>query len=128
MRFQVRTRVAGDRHLIAVSGGVDMSTVPQLRQHFVDALNTGSPHLVIDLTDVPFIDSTGLGVLVGLLKRVRTAGGSLRVVASHSAVLAPLRVTGLHRVFNVCSTIDEAMAGDEETLVTAVEEAAPLIP
>lgn len=110
MEFSCTTRDAGDHLLVVVRGTVDISTAPQLRQQLVDAVNGGCFRLVLDLSDVDLLDSTGLGVLVGVLKRVRAVGGSLQVVATGEAVTIPLRITGLHKVFKVCSSVDAAVA------------------
>lgn len=110
MEFSCITRDTGDHLLVVVCGMVDISTAPQLRQQLVDAVNAGHYRLVLDLTDVELLDSTGLGVLVGVLKRVRAVGGTLQVVATNDAVTIPLRITGLHKVFKVCSSVDAAVA------------------
>jgi anti-sigma B factor antagonist len=57
--------------------------------------------IVIDMQAVEFLDSAGLGILVGGLKRARTRGGDLELVCSNSAVLKPLELTGLDRVFTI---------------------------
>ena len=68
--------------------------------------------LVIDLTDVGFIDSTGLGVLVTTLKHVREVDGRLDVVVTSPRVLKVLAITGLDVVIPLHSTLDEALSLD----------------
>ncbi len=109
MEFSASSREVDDQLLVEVHGAVDITSAPRLRQQLVDAVNVGFSRLVLDLRDVDFIDFTGLGVLVGVLKRARAAGGYLQVVATSDAVTKPLRITGLHRVFNVCSSIESAV-------------------
>ena len=75
----------------------------------IDAENTD---LVVDLTQVSFMDSTGLGVLVGALKKVRTLGGDLRLVISQEKILKVFRITGLTKVFPIHPTLEEALAAD----------------
>jgi anti-sigma B factor antagonist len=65
--------------------------------------------VVADLSGVPFIDSSGLGVLIGALRRAREAGGELRVVSGDDAVVKILRITGLDRVLPLFSSLDEAV-------------------
>jgi anti-sigma B factor antagonist len=96
--------------VVAVSGELDIYASPRLRGTLVDLVQAGARQLVVDTSDVTFIDSTGLGVLIGILKRVRAAGGQLRVVACGEAVLRMLRVTGLHQVFATFGSLDEALA------------------
>ena len=65
--------------------------------------------LIVDLTAVGFMDSTGLGVLVGALKKVRTLGGDLRLVINQEKILQVFRITALTQVFTIHSSIDEAL-------------------
>ena len=79
---------------------IDATTSPQLREHLRDAIsaNPGTV-VVVDMGAVEFIDSTGLGVLVGALKRARLDGGDLALVNVQSLVMRIFTVTGLNRVF-----------------------------
>jgi anti-sigma B factor antagonist len=72
-------------------------------------MGDGCPVVVADLSGVPFIDSSGLGVLIGALRRAREAGGELRVVSGDDAVVKILRITGLDRVLPLFSSLDEAV-------------------
>jgi anti-sigma B factor antagonist len=103
-------RIEGDRAVLAVTGEVDVYTAPTLREHILQAMNEGATTVVIDLNDVGFMDSTGLGVLVGALKRLRQAGGNLHVVCDSESVLKILRVTGLIDVFGVVPDLDDVPA------------------
>jgi len=66
----------------------------------------------VDLQNVTFMDSTGLGVLVGRLKLVRTHDGSLSLVCSNDRVLKVFAITGLDKVFRIYPTVEQALAGD----------------
>ena len=68
--------------VIDVQGEIDMYTAPRLRELLINLVSTGSCQLVVNLDKVGFLDSTGLGVLVGGLKRVRARDGSLDLVAA----------------------------------------------
>ena len=72
------------------------------------AANKGKFHLLVDMEKVEFLDSTGLGVLVGGLKRVRAHDGSLELVCTQERILKIFRITGLTKVFGIHDTIDEA--------------------
>lgn len=67
-------------------------------------------HLVVDLEQVEFFDSTGLGVFVGALKRIRASGGSLQLVCTQERVLTTFRITGLDSVFGFHNDVDAAIA------------------
>lgn len=97
----------GDRAVLAVTGEVDVYTAPTLREHILTAINEGATTVVVDLSAVSFMDSTGLGVLVGALKRLRQAEGRLVVVCTSEPVLKIFAVTGLMDVFGVVASPDE---------------------
>ena len=97
--------------VLSVSGEVDVATAPRLRERLVTLVNDGRTRIVVDLERVDFIDSTGLGVLVGALKRVRTNDGDLALVCTGSRVLKVFEITGLTKVFAIHGSVDEALAG-----------------
>ncbi len=76
--------------IVTARGEIDVWTAEALRQSLHDLQADGQPRVLVDLTDVPFVDSTGIGVLVGGLKRAREAGGSLRLVVDSPGVLKVL--------------------------------------
>lgn len=103
----------GDRTVVQVGGEIDVYTAPKLREQLVELVNDGSYHLVVDMEGVDFLDSTGLGVLVGGLKRVRAHEGSLRLVCNQERILKIFRITGLTKVFPIHTTVDEAVAATD---------------
>jgi anti-sigma B factor antagonist len=107
------TRVEGDRTVVVVGGEIDVYTAPKLREHLIDLVSGGSYNLIIDMESVDFLDSTGLGVLVGGLKRVRSHEGSLNLVCTQDRILKIFRITGLTKVFPIHATVDEALAAPE---------------
>jgi anti-sigma B factor antagonist len=98
--------------VIAVTGEVDVATVPRLREQLHSLVAQGSHHIVVDLDAVDFLDSTGLGVLVGALKRVRTHDGELALVCTQPRIRKVFEVTGLTKVFSLFDSVDEAVAAD----------------
>ncbi len=88
-------------------GELDASTVSEFREHLVALV--GTPHLVIDLCDVPFMDSAGLGALIGGIRRIRDAGGNVGVVCDRPSVLRLLHTTGFDRIVDVAPTVGEAI-------------------
>ncbi len=89
-------------------GELDAYTVGEFREQLT-ALSQAN-RLVIDLCGVPFMDSTGLGALIGGIRRIRDAGGSVEVVCDRPAVLRLLHTTGFDRIVGVSATVDEALA------------------
>ncbi|SDH53472.1 anti-sigma B factor antagonist [Nonomuraea jiangxiensis] len=89
----------GDCAVIKVAGEIDVFTAPQLREHVLDLAAKGVVHIVADMGAVEFLDSTGLGVLVGGLKRLRMQEGSLALARTTDRIQRILRITGLSAVF-----------------------------
>lgn len=95
--------------IVHVDGEIDVYTAPLLREALDRQIAAGRAQLVVDLEKVTFIDSTGLGVLVGRLKLVRGQNGSLRIVTTQDRVLKVFAITGLDKVFHIFGTVDEAV-------------------
>jgi anti-sigma B factor antagonist len=114
MDLSLSTRVengpAGDRSVVDVAGEIDVYTAPRLREELVELVDHGSYDIIVDMRNVEFLDSTGLGVLVGGLKRVRQHDGSLRLVCNQERILKIFRITGLVKVFPIHETMDDALA------------------
>lgn len=108
MDLSMDSSAAGERMVISVGGEIDVYTAPKLRDGLVELINSGHYHLVIDLEAVDFLDSTGLGVLVGALKRVRSHQGSLSLVCTQERLLKIFRITGLAKVFPIYDSTDAA--------------------
>jgi anti-sigma B factor antagonist len=104
------TREADGKTIVAVGGEIDVYTAPKLRDKITELVGQGSYRLVVDMQQVEFLDSTGLGVLVGGLKKVRAHDGSLQLVCNQDRLLKIFRITGLAKVFVIHETADEALA------------------
>ena len=111
MDLSMDNATAGERTVIAVGGEIDVYTAPKLRDGLVELINSGHYHLVIDLEGVDFLDSTGLGVLVGALKRVRSHQGTLALVCTQERLLKIFRITGLAKVFPIYDSVEAATSG-----------------
>ncbi|MBA2279876.1 MAG: STAS domain-containing protein [Acidimicrobiia bacterium] len=95
-----------------VSGEVDFGTAPRLRDAVVKVATDGARLAVVDLSEVQFLDSTGLGVLVACLKRFRSLGGDLRLVVTSDRVRNVFEITGLTTAFGIHETVAAAVAQD----------------
>ena len=104
------TREVDGKTVVAVGGENDVYTAPKLRDKITELVAEGSYHLVVDMSEVEFLDSTGLGVLVGGLKKVRTHDGSLELVCNQDRLLKIFRITGLAKVFVIHESADGALA------------------
>jgi anti-sigma B factor antagonist len=111
MDLAVDVYAMADCTVIDVDGEVDVYTAPRLREKLAQVASSGQNHLVVNLDAVGFLDSTGLGVLVGALKRVRAEDGFVRLVCQQERLLKILRITGLAQVFAVYDSVELAVRG-----------------
>lgn len=95
--------------VLAVNGELDMATAPEVRERLHALLADGKRKLVVDLDEVGFLDSTALGVLVGVLKRVRTHDGELRLVCTQPRVLKVFEITRLDQAFDIRDSVGAAV-------------------
>jgi len=102
----------GDCAILQVTGEVDVYTAPMLREQIRDLAAKGAVHLIADLSQVDFLDSTGLGALVGGLKQLREAGGSLALVISTPRILRIFQITGLTNALTARHSATDAVTAD----------------
>ena len=103
--------IVGETRVVQCVGEIDLATVPGLRDRVAALQVEGPARLVIDLTGVTFIDSLGLGALIGIHKRARVLQGTLVVVPSDAARRV-LAATALDRVFAIRDSVDDALSDD----------------
>ena len=100
---------AGDDYtLCRPEGELDAYTVGTFRESLAEL--TDARHLLIDLSEVPFMDSAGLGALIGGIRRAREAGGDVAVACSRPTLTRLLHTTGFDRIVSVTETVDDAAA------------------
>jgi anti-sigma B factor antagonist len=100
----------GADYIVYLAGEVDLYTAPELKQELHRLVGEGATRLVIDMSETTFIDSTTLGVLLSVVKRVRPEGGAVVVVCPDRNVRRIFEITLLDRVFAIVDTRDEAFA------------------
>jgi anti-sigma B factor antagonist len=110
MDLDLETTEQGDVNVLALRGEIDVYTAPLLRQAILDLIEEGKLRVVIDMQQVDFLDSTGLGVLVEGLKRIKTREGTFSIVATQDKILKIFDITGLNRAFPIHASVDDALA------------------
>lgn len=97
MSLEITSSKDGSKTLVKVVGEVDVSNAPQLRQELEAALGEATPQVAVDFSEVPYIDSTGIGVLVGAAHRAQEAGGSLTLSNPQKNVARVLSLLGVDK-------------------------------
>ena len=109
VNLDLETSTQGSASVITLRGEIDVYTAPRLRQALIDLVSRGATDIVVDMDKVDFLDSTGLGVLVGGLKRVKSNEGDLRLVVTQDRIMKIFDITGLSKVFPIHGSLDEAL-------------------
>jgi len=109
VNLDLETSTQGGSSVISLRGEIDVYTAPRLRQALIDLVSRGATDIVVDMDKVDFLDSTGLGVLVGGLKRVKSNEGDLRLVVTQDRIMKIFDITGLSKVFPIHGSLDEAL-------------------
>lgn len=106
-------RVDESTQALDLDGEVDVYTAPILRQEIMDQVDAGVRHLLVNLEKVDYLDSTGLGILIGGVKRLKESGGSLKLVGPTARITRIFEITGLNKIFDVYATEADALAGSK---------------
>jgi|SRR5579863_2967486 anti-sigma B factor antagonist len=110
LSIDLKTEDGGDILVFKLRGCLDLATSPTVRAALGDATEKGSHNIMVDLTHLEFLDSTGLGVLIGAHRRATEHGGSLRLVVQDGPILRLMNITGLIAVFAVYHSLADARA------------------
>jgi anti-sigma B factor antagonist len=109
MHLQIDTDHRDGFTVLSPRGEIDSVTGPRLKECITETLVGGEVHLIVDLDDVDFIESTGLGALVCGRRRAEAVNGSLSLVCVEDQLLRVFRVTGLDKVFPIFDTVEAAV-------------------
>lgn len=108
MELEITTQQQDGVCALSLAGEVDVYTAPWLKEALVEQIESGCARIIVDLDGVGFIDSSGLGVLVGGLRRAKEQDGAIRLVCTRDNILKVFRITGLDKVFPIFADISEA--------------------
>ena len=95
--------------IVWAQGEIDVATAPDLRHELADAVSVGRCKVIVDLTQVTFMDSTGLNILVRARRAAEARGGELRLVGAGETIRRLMCITGLDQIFTIHSTIEESI-------------------
>jgi anti-sigma B factor antagonist len=108
--LKVTADTAASQAIVEVRGEVDVHSAPQLRDRLTEVIDSGSRLVIVDLSKLDFIDSTGLGALVAARNRGGEKDSALRLVCASERLLKLFRITGLHEVFDIYDSLPRAVA------------------
>ncbi len=106
--------IGDNAYLLALAGDFDLHACPEFERRVLEALGRGASELLIDLTEVSFIDSTTIGILMRTRKRLAPLGGRVLVVTADRNILRLFEITALDRMFEIYSTRREALEDVDE--------------
>jgi anti-sigma B factor antagonist len=109
LNIETESENGGKTLVFKLSGSLDLATSGTVREALAKVAKGGSHDLIVDLTHVDFLDSTGLGALIGAHRRAAEGGGQVRLVVAGGTIARLLNITGLVRVFAVYPTLKDAL-------------------
>ena len=112
IEFAIKDRAVGTTHVVSVTGEVDLFTAPTFKQHVMAPVSAGVEHVVVDLTEATFVDSSSLGVLIGAHRKLSARGGRLVVACSNEAIMKTFTITGLDGLFGLVDSVEVALGED----------------
>jgi anti-sigma B factor antagonist len=110
LTIDVSSEIPGETAVFRLTGSLDVATSPRLKEELLNASARNQNDMIIDLTRVDFLDSTGLGALMGAHRRAAEKGGRVSLIVSDGPISRLLHITGLARVFPVYPSIGDALA------------------
>jgi len=108
LSIDLKTEDGGETLVFKLRGSLDLATAPTVRAALAEATEKGGHHLIVDLTQLEFLDSTGLGVLIGAHRRAAERGGTFKLVVTEGPISRLLNITGLIAVFAVYHSLEDA--------------------
>lgn len=109
LSIDIKSEHNGDAIVFRLRGSLDLATSPSVRAALVEAADKDRHDIIVDLTHLAFLDSTGLGALIGAHRRAAEHGGRVRLIVQDGPIARLLNITGLMRVFPVYATLDAAL-------------------
>jgi anti-sigma B factor antagonist len=118
LSIDLKTESGGETLVFKLRGSLDLATAPTVRAALGDATEKGCHRIIVDLSQLEFLDSTGLGVLIGAHRRAAEHGGSFRLVIKDGAISRLLNITGLIGVFAVYHSLVDAQSETDRVTAT----------
>lgn len=109
MNLTISSRTANpETRVLTIQGEIDVYTSAQLKETVVSTIAEGVKYIVMNLSQVEYLDSTGLGVLIGSLKHLKERQGNLILVSPSMRITRIFEITGLYKIFTIYQSEEEA--------------------
>lgn len=115
VRIETSLRHRDDVPVLDVIGEIDIYTTPQFKEAVSAAIDEGKPGIVINMTKVTYMDSSGFGTLLSATKRLRPIDGALYLAGCNDAITRMLQITRLNTIFGIYATEEDAIAAAKST-------------
>jgi anti-sigma B factor antagonist len=109
VELHAKVKEKGGFPVIELKGEIDLSTSPYFKEKVYEVIESGKKDIIINLSGLDFMDSTGLGVLVAALKKATMEGGSIRLVCNKKSIIKVFTITGLDKVFSIYNNLRECL-------------------
>jgi anti-anti-sigma factor len=106
--MEISTRTKNDIHIVAISGSLDSTTSPEAQKE-LDEVLASAKQVALDFTELDYISSAGLRVLLGAAKKLKASGGTLRMFGLNQSVREVFEISGFSTILTVCETEEEAV-------------------
>ncbi|MDQ2680689.1 MAG: STAS domain-containing protein [Candidatus Eremiobacteraeota bacterium] len=110
LSVDIKIEQNGSAVVFRLRGCLDLATSPSVRAALLESANDGKHEIIVDLTQLEFIDSTGLGALIGAHRRATEHGGRVALIVADGPIARLLNITGLIRIFGVYGNLADALA------------------
>lgn len=107
--MEISTRTSNDIHIVAIAGSLDSATAPEA-QKALDAVVAGAKKVALDFSQLDYISSAGLRVLLGVAKKLRSSGGTLGMFGLNQSVREVFEISGFSSILSVYPSEAEAVA------------------
>src|SRR5579871_5112618 len=119
LSVDIKSEHGGDAIVYRLRGSLDFATSPSLRAALIEAADEGKHDIVVDLSQLEFLDSSGLGAIIGAHRRALEQGGCVRLIVSEGPIQRLLTITGLMSILSVYASLDAAL-NDRDRLVASI--------
>jgi len=108
--MEYKTRQEGSVTVIELSGEIDVSCAPQLKELLQGLIDEGKNQLLVNLADVPFMDSSGLGIFINAFKRNKQTGGAIKFASPQDALRKVFSLTQTDKVFSIFDSVEDGLS------------------